>query len=339
MKFFRALIAILIAILAGISLFPGILPLETDLRLVTPFSQLVALRPWLALGFIALGVVIGVVSLLRYKIADAGRIGSLLAVVLLLVGAAHGTVVITRGISDPAGDIAAAQADPAAISVLTYNTLGGETSPDDIAQVVLENDVDVVVLPETSTRHGLELAAQLERAGADFQFFDTETDPAQPEFSSTVLLVAQQLGEYRVGGTQLAAQSSISVVPVNGSGPQIVAVHPMAPVPGWEPQWESDITEVYGLCSKANGPLLVAGDFNSTADHQAALDSTCADAGQEAGIAGLGTWPAGYPALLGAPIDRVLHNSESYRGVAAKLIEVGKSDHRGLLVWLVPNAA
>lgn len=338
MKIVQGLLAALIAALAFLSLFPGVLPLETDLRLITPFAQLVALRSWLALGFVAVGLVVGVIALLRHRIAGAGQIGAALAAVLLVVGATHAAVLVSRGISDPTGDTAAAQANPATVGVLTYNTLGAATSPEDLSQVIQENKVDVVVLPETSTRHGMELAALLERAGWDFQLFDTGTDPAQPEFSSTVLLVARELGEYRLGGAQLHAQSSLSVVPVDGSGPQIVAVHPMAPVLGLEPVWEWEITETYGLCSEIKNPLIIAGDFNSTADHQAALVSTCADAGQEAGIAGRGTWPVGYPSLLGSPIDRVLHNSGEFQGVAAKLIEVGKSDHRGLLVWLAPKA-
>ncbi|XCB29062.1 endonuclease/exonuclease/phosphatase family protein [Arcanobacterium hippocoleae] len=249
------------------------------------------------------------------------------------------------------------------INVLTYNTKGGATSAADIAEVMLENHINAAVLPETSTQQGAEIREVLKAAGEEFQQFDTKTSKWEPAFSSTVLLISTKLGTYKemnlselTGEIPAAAQktdsgdilpeqaaqfmqfSRFSIVGAEPSGsnsklPAFYGVHPIAPLPKLMPRWKAEITKTYGIC-KQERSFILAGDFNSTADHQEALGIDCYDSVKAAGTAGLGTWPAKFPVWLAAPIDRVLSGGNGYRGALAKIVKIGKSDHAGIAVQL-----
>jgi endonuclease/exonuclease/phosphatase (EEP) superfamily protein YafD len=60
----------------------------------------------------------------------------------------------------------------------------------------------------------------------------------------------------------------------------------------------------------------------------------CVDAAEAVGAAGLGTWPSRAPELLSAPIDHVLVDARVWRVVSVRVVRVGGSDHRGLVVGL-----
>ncbi|WP_353065769.1 endonuclease/exonuclease/phosphatase family protein [Arcanobacterium hippocoleae] len=115
--------------------------------------------------------------------------------------------------------------------------------------------------------------------------------------------------------------------------PRFYGVHPIAPLPSLMQRWKAEITKTYSLC-KSGENFVLAGDFNSTADHQAALEISCRDAVKEARMGGLGTWPAKFPVWLSAPIDRVLTGGNNYRGAQAKIVKAGASDHAGIVVQL-----
>lgn len=330
MKYFWSVVAVLLAAAGAVSLKPSLLG---DHALGTPFAQIIALRGVIAVAFIAAALFLGIFSIIRYKLVNRGRIAAALAVAWLAIGVAHGAVIFDRGTNNPGtfnGD-----RDPNAITLLTYNTLGGETRPQELADLVVKEGIDVIALPETSTQRGVELVAILKEHGLDFQQFDTSTSEYEAEFTSTVLLVSTELGEYKqLPG--LHQTGSVVAEPLNGKGPQFIAVHPIAPQPGGIMEyWRAQITEVYGLCDGSRDRIIL-GDFNSTADHQALLNSSCTDAGNEAKVAGLGTWPIGLPALLASPIDRVLTDGGKWVGIDGALVQIGSSDHRGLMVRLAP---
>lgn len=341
-KFVWGLLAVVVGIVALATLRPDILPVTAELSLTTPFAQLIALRTWLVIVFLCMSLFLFVFAIIRYRIVDAGRIAATLGAVLFVTGAIHAGMVYSRGLSSPTqlapdSGITFATAGDGSITVLTYNTLGGATAMMDIADVVEKNGVDVVVLLETASARGLELASLLAERGLTFQEFDNASSEYDAEFKSSVLLVSTALGEYRKTDTAPVRAAGVSAAPANGVGPSLVAVHPIAPLPRYEAEWRQDIESVYRLC-EADESLIIAGDFNSTLDHQRALGFDCADGAIEAGSGGVGTWPVRLPELLGAPIDRVLHNTNEYIGSDAAVIEVGSSDHHGLLVRLSPAA-
>ena len=342
MKYVWGVVAAILGAIAVATVRPDLVPVVSTMVLDTPLAQIISLRAWLAIGFVLAAIFLFVFSLIRRRLVDSGRIAGTLGAVLLLVGLLHGGTVFSRGISNPSNlgpdrGVTSVSEGNGSITVMTYNLLGGQTSNQDVAELVTSNGVDVVALPETSTARGAEIALLLSEEGLSFQQFDTGTDGDRAEFESTVLLVSSALGEYRPIDLAPTSPLTVSVAPANGVGPQLIAGHPRAPLPERIDRWREDITEFYALCD-TEGSFILAGDFNSTADHQLAVGASCADAAAEAGAGGMGTWPSDVPAILASPIDRVLHDGDTYVGSDAMLVESGGSDHRGLIVRLSPKS-
>lgn len=341
MKVVWGLLALVVAILAGITLDPDRLGLA-DATLSFPFAQVISMRGVIMVALLIAAIFFAIIGAIRHRMLDRGRIAGALALVLLLVGIGHGAIIYDRGVANPSQlgpdrGLTQSQTGDGSITVLTYNTLGGATTPTQLVDVIVSDGVDVVVLPETSTADGEQLVALLAEQSMSFQQFDNGTSQYNPDFESTVLLISSSLGEYVQTSASNDSRSSVSAAPANGSGPQIIGAHPIAPVPALHDQWRTDIAGTYDLC-QTDGSFILAGDFNSTVDHQLALGADCTDGGEEAGSAGLGSWPSGLPSLLGSPIDRVLHDGGTYRGTDARLVDVGGSDHRGLVVRLTPQS-
>ena len=157
------------------------------------------------------------------------------------------------------------------------------------------------------------------------------------------MLVSTALGEYvqdaAAGST--GQLPSIVAKPVSGTGPTLIAVHPVAPIPGELATWNSDLDWLASACRGEN--VIMAGDFNSTLDHYSRLphDSgttigDCTDAGTLSGNAAVGTWPASLPPLLGTPIDHVML-TDNWRVSGMRVVESldgAGSDHRPVLVQL-----
>lgn len=335
---------------------------QSQLMLTFPLAQLIPFRCVLAVVFIILGVLYLIPAFRAHNIIRR-IIAAITAVVLLGVGILHGMTVIARGISVaeslPQTTNAQNQLMPQ-INLLTYNTKGGATSPADIAKIILENQVNVAVLPETSTKQGKQILGRLAVAGKQFQIFDTHTSQWEPDFFSTIILVSNDLGKYRQldlsdlnkpkanetytdklqnfisnSANGSSKFSVVGVAPANANSklPHVYGVHPIAPLPALMLRWKEEISKAYGICERKNS-FILAGDFNSTADHQMALGANCHDAAQEAGIAGIGTWPAKFPFWLRAPIDRVFSGGNNYRGTHAKIVQRGESDHVGIVIHL-----
>ncbi len=341
MKFVWGFFATILVGLGALTLRPDLIPGFAELALSTPIAHLIAVRSWLFIAFAGVAIFLLIFSLIRYKLVDAGRIALATGLMYLLMATVHGGTVWARGLENPDQlgpdrGITSAGYGSGEITVLTYNTLGGSIDADALADAIQHNGVDVVVLTETSTARGAQMADNLRARGADFQQFDTGTDEYATEFESTVMLVATTMGEYAQVSSADGLPASVTATPASGQGPRIVAVHPFAPTLEGLERWRTDIEAIYGLCS-GTGPFIIAGDFNSTIDHQMILGADCRDGAIEGGSGGLGTWPSRLPNVLGTPIDRVLHDG-SFEGVDAMQIELGNSDHRGIIVRLAPLA-
>lgn len=367
MTFLLAVVAIGFCAFALFTVLPALVQMP-DLLLSFPLAQLIAFR-WVLAGFF---LIFGLLYLLPTFFART-RIRRIVAgftvLVLLGSGMIHGATAVSRGvyvaeqIPEPK---ATTQAQTPQINLLSFNTKGGATSTAEIVQMILEHHVNVAVLPETSTQQGEEIRAALLAAGVEFQQFDTATSRWEPDFSSTVLLISKQIGTYRplnlhqaaaesqgAEAAQSGTESADSLIPnsllpeefsIVGAAPEnaqsglprFYGVHPIAPLPSLISRWKEEISAAYGLCG-SDEELIIAGDFNSTADHQQALGADCRDSVKEAKTAGLSTWPVSLPLWLGTPIDRVLTNGTNYRGSVAKVVEAGESDHRGIIVQLRPH--
>lgn len=308
-----------------------------------PFLQIVALRGSLAAGLVLAALLLAGLAGALVRVGHRAGVGLRGAVPFVLAGAAllllgaGGQVAVLAGRGlDASGPGDPADAD---LVVLAFNTLDAVTA-DDLAALVLEQDADVVALPETSARTARAVARQLTAAGRPTTAF--AADAAGTRVQGTALLLRDGLGGYAqvtdgVPATELGTFAAVRSAGGAGVAPgTVLAVHTRAPSAAASlPDWRAHTTDVAALCRATPG-IVVAGDLNTTLDHPALADlAPCVDAAAEAGAAGLGSWPSGWPAAMGAPIDHVLVDGRVWRVLGfAVLPDVGGSDHRPVVAHL-----
>ena len=131
-------------------------------------------------------------------------------------------------------------------------------------------------------------------------------------------------------------------MPIDGHGPIVVAAHAVAPRRSYMQHWRDDLRWLADQC--VDGNVIMAGDFNATLDHMASLGvdggtlGRCHDGAAETGNGGIGTWSAGIPAVLGAPIDHVMASTH-WRPTGSLVLQSmdgSGSDHRPLIVQFEP---
>ncbi|MGL3149782.1 endonuclease/exonuclease/phosphatase family protein [Microbacterium sp. A82] len=329
------LITVLFAIATAIVVWPQFFHLEQ----VYPFAQLVAVRGAVVVAFL----VIAVVSLLLlFARPLRGFAASILIIALLGAGATAGIGAV-RGFGT--GELPEKTAD--SVRVLTWNTAGEAVSAEKIAETILSQQVDVVTLPETAESVGERIAIMLREQGRPMWVHHVQFGnvPNGPQAWETTILISPELGDYSViassqdGTNNTSSVPSVVIMPVDGSGPTIVAVHAVAPRVEAMERWQSDLQWIADQCPE--GDFILAGDFNATLDHMAALGvdggdiGYCRDAAVRTGTGFTATWPASFPELVGAPIDHVM-TSRNWNPTGSLVLDAAGSDHRALLVQLEP---
>ncbi|WP_299039515.1 endonuclease/exonuclease/phosphatase family protein [uncultured Pseudokineococcus sp.] len=318
--------AVVLALAALVTTAPALVGLSTT----AVVAHAVALRGASALGLLVLAAMAAVAALRRRgRDRPAAVVAGGLAVVLLACAAVHVGVVLARGLEDqPPG----AGAD---LVVVTLNAEVDGVTPAQLADLVESSGADVVALPETSLELATAMAREVEeRTGVAFAVFGEAVD--ERPIAATSLLVSARRGEHeRVPAPELDL-SAVAARPVDGDGPLLVAVHPPPPIPGSfsMDRWAAQAATAASVCAAVPGAV-VAGDLNATLDHAPLRDlGPCADAAASTGAAGLGTWPASAPALLGSPIDHVLVDARAWEPLTTQAVRVGDTDHRALVVGL-----
>jgi len=330
-------------------------------------AHAVSLRGLAVVVAVALLGLLTVVFLLARSMR--GTIGVLM-MALLLFGAVNVGVLVNRGLGFETATAAAADAGAAdavtadaattaevpgdggaSITVLSWNTLGDAPGAEAIAALAVDEGADVVTLPETTEDTGV-LVAEAMRAAGRPMWVHTVAFDLVSKARSTTLLISPDLGDYAVTSApesgapgNTAVLPSVVAVPVDGTGPTIVAVHAVAPIQRQMDNWRDDLDWLAGQCSGTD--VIMAGDFNATLDHlgqgvseTGAALGRCRDAALQAGTAGVGTWPAWAPSLLGSPIDHVLATS-NWKVDSVRVIESeddSGSDHRPLVATLTAPA-
>lgn len=330
------LLTVLFAIATAIVVWPQFFHLEQTF----PFAQLVAIRGVVLAGFLAIAVL---ALLLLFARPLRGFAASIL-IVALLGAAATGAIGAMRGF----GTGSLPEKAEGSIRVLTWNTAGEAVPADEIAAQVVAQDADVVALPETAESVGERIAVMLREQGHPMWVHHVNINPEVangPQAWQTTILISPDLGDYSViassqdGTSNTSSVPSAVAMPVDGSGPTIVAVHAVAPRAEAMARWQSDLQWIADQCPE--GDFILAGDFNATIDHMAELGvgggdiGYCRDAASRTGTGATATWPASYPELLGAPIDHVMA-SANWEPSGSLILDAAGSDHRGLVVQLEP---
>jgi len=329
------LVTVLFAIATAIVVWPQFFQLEQTF----PFAQLVAVRGVVLGAFVA----IALLSLLLLLARPLRGFAASILIVALLGAAATGAIGAVRGF----GTGALPEKTEGSVRVLTWNTAGEAVTAETIADAILSQQVDVVSLPETAEAVGERIAIMLREQGHPMwvhhvKFGDVSNGPQAWE---TTILISPELGDYSVIGSSQDGSSNTSsvpsavVMPVNGTGPTIVAVHAVAPRVEAMTRWQSDLRWIADQCPA--GDFILAGDFNATIDHMASLGvsggdiGNCRDAATRTGTGATATWPASYPEFLGAPIDHVMA-STNWEPTGSLVLDAAGSDHRALVVQLEP---
>lgn len=331
------LFTVLLAIATAIVVWPQFFRLEQTY----PFTQLVSARGLVLGAFLA----VAVLALLLLFIRPLRGFAASVLIVSLLGAGATGIIGVTRGF----GTTALPEKADTSVRVLTWNTAGEAVSAETIAQQILDQGADIVALPETTEAVGERIAIMLREQGHPMwvhhvQFRPDVTDG--PQSWQTTVLVSPDLGEYSViqssedGSSNTGSVPSAVLMPIDGTGPTIVAVHAVAPRMEEMGQWRSDLTWIADQCPA--GDVILAGDFNATIDHMASLGldggdmGYCRDVASRTGNGLAGTWPSSLPALAGAPIDHVMATSNWTPSGSLVVENAGGSDHRALVVQLEP---
>lgn len=314
-------------------------PQLLGLQRLPVIAQATSLRAALA-GVAVLCIVLGVlIAIMWPRIRRAAATVAVLLLAFVLIQAA---VLGTRGW----GATGFEPKQPGDVTVLAWNTFGDSTPVETVAELVLEEGADVVVLPETTADFARQVATAVQPGGVEMTVHAVAMDEVL-KARSTSVLVSTELGEYArddtVGTTDRLP--SVVLVPVDGRGPTIVGAHPVAPVPGAMVGWRQGLTWLAARCASPN--TIVAGDLNSTLDHYVGLDPAterlgglggCLDGARETGNAAVGTWPTDVPAVLGAPIDHVMA-TDDWRFVGFRVVDTldgAGSDHRPVVAQLRP---
>ncbi|MEO7122189.1 MAG: endonuclease/exonuclease/phosphatase family protein [Lacisediminihabitans sp.] len=330
---FRRILASIALIIAAAGLLVIAWPSLFHLQRAPFIAQLVSLRgAAVAAAFVAV-----VILLLLVLVSRAfRRFGSALALLVLVFGLVNVAVLATRGIGNPSFTTKSSSD----ITVLSWNTLGDAPHAEGIASLALETGADVVTLPET-TKATADAVAAIMQAGGHPMTVHSIAFGHVSKSRSTSLLMSTRLGKYRLDGTVGTTSTLPTIVarPVTGSGPSIIAVHAVSPMPSELGHWRSDLTWLSKQCT---GNTIMAGDFNSTLDNMVGLATSgksfgnCTDAASVTKNAAVGTWPTALPALLGAPIDHVMV-TDGWRVTGMRVIENqdnAGSDHRPIVAQL-----
>ena len=344
-RLLAAATVLLLAAVLLIAAWPQLFGLERQFGV----AQVVSLR-----GLSALVAGVGVVALLLIALVSrrARRLSATLALLLLLFAGVSGAVLATRG-ATPSGFQTKAAND---LTVLSWNTLGDAPGAAEIARLAIAQKADIVALPETSEATARTVADTMTAAGIQMQLLTLSYDQVA-KAKTTALLISTKLGTYRRDDTQGSTKTlpSVLAVPVDGTGPTIVAAHPVAPVEGEMSNWRAGLEWLAARCGAAasaaggGAGTIMAGDFNSTLDHYAGLTTTsasgasrpgdlgaCRDGARARNSAAVGSWPTSLPTSLGAPIDHVMA-SDGWAFVGFRVIgseDGAGSDHRPVVAQL-----
>lgn len=231
----------------------------------------------------------------------------------------------------------AAVPDTAAVDVrvLTSNLGMGQANP--AAFVALAGDsADVVAVQEMTQA----AADGLSAAGMDAVFPYRVIVPAPLASGIGIWSRHPIVNSGRIDGYALPAVGTRIRIPGVRVDATVLSIHLAAPWPMPITEWMSDIAAFPDTLAEVGrtagaGAVIVAGDFNATADmapFRRLLDAGYSDAAMDAGAGLARTYPGRgiRPAVIG--IDHILTKNST--PVTAQTVVVPGADHRGLLATL-----
>ena len=216
------------------------------------------------------------------------------------------------------------------LRLLTVNAQGGAADPAALLRTVRTHNVDVLAVQELTPQMVRRLAA----AGLGQLLPFSHLDP-RPGSLGTGLWARWPLTPLPPVPGLFAAAPRARIDPPGGRPVTLTAVHPLAPMRGHADRWQRELALIRQTMATADGPQVVAGDFNASRDHRPFRDLLaagfldCADSSQSRSWPGF-TWPAGGRKLPVMRLDHVLV-SRTATVRMTRAIRLPHTDHHGVL--------
>jgi endonuclease/exonuclease/phosphatase (EEP) superfamily protein YafD len=147
------------------------------------------------------------------------------------------------------------------MTLVVANVFVDNETPDDAARQIVETAADVVVIVESTA----DFMATFDRCGGSDAYPNRIADPDVTSDYAIAVVTNGTLGprtEFRAIGPLRVA---IADIDVDGTSTLIVALNPTATVDdGGQEVWEEQLAALVDFLPTLTGPVMVAGDLNST---------------------------------------------------------------------------
>jgi endonuclease/exonuclease/phosphatase family metal-dependent hydrolase len=208
---------------------------------------------------------------------------------LRLAGLGTGVIYLATFVSPGAVVGCSPETSADEIVIYSHNAYWGQSNPSEIVDSVEAADADIVVLQEIWPELSRELTTRPALEAWPYRSADLLTNPAGTTILSRWPLTQPEL-------TQVADRPHIRATVETPSGPLVVhALHLAAPTDdGLARQWVAGLDYLAQI--EPQGPTVMVGDFNATADHaqfRNLLDRGWVDAHEMKGCGFGATWPVG----------------------------------------------
>jgi endonuclease/exonuclease/phosphatase (EEP) superfamily protein YafD len=225
------------------------------------------------------------------------------------------------------------------LRILTLNTMKGSADPAAIVRELERHQVDVLAIQELTPW----MAQRLADAGVTGLLPFCHLDPRLASRGTGLWARWPLIPLPPVPGLTSAAPRA-KVEPADGWSLTLTAVHTVPPTGQRATQWQRELSLLESGLADDGGPVVLAGDFNASRDHQPFRDLLaagfldCADAAPHRHWPGF-TWPAGRWRLPIMRLDHVLISQSGATVRESRVIRVPGTDHRGVLavISLAPN--
>jgi endonuclease/exonuclease/phosphatase (EEP) superfamily protein YafD len=220
------------------------------------------------------------------------------------------------------------------LRVLTVNLLFGRAAGEPLVELVHRTGTDVLFLQELSE----DGVAKLKAAGLSELLPGEMRDIRRYRYRGSGIYARYPLHGGLVIGESFASQPAARLDLPAGPSVQLVCVHPHPPYPPWSrraaPRWRGELA---ALPPPGDQPVILAGDYNATADHaqfRRLLRLGYVDAASQIGHGLVPTWgpkAQDRPALL--TFDHVLTDPRC-AVLATAAHRLAGTDHRALYAEL-----
>jgi endonuclease/exonuclease/phosphatase (EEP) superfamily protein YafD len=264
------------------------------------------------------GGLLGYLLLRRQRVAAAGA---------GLTGAALAAVVLPRAIRR-----AQPRADGPVLRVITANLLRGRADEEALVRLVQRNGADVLFLQELTES----AVVRLKQAGLADVLPHEMIDVRGESSRGSGMYARFPLAEGRAFPPSFAAQPVARLELPGGQGVDLACIHTQPPNPPLRSKvgkWREELSLLPPSADSAGAPpIVLAGDFNATLDHESfrgLLRRGHVDAAAQLGRGLVPTWAPfpGWPGLL--TIDHVLVDPRC-TVLAVEIHPLPGSDHRAV---------